>query len=35
MTAFRETNPLDLAWNLTEEGLHGDVLSFIVVAVDK
>lgn len=34
MTAFRETDPFDLAWDLAEEGLHGDVLSFIVIAVN-
>jgi len=34
MTALWEPNPLDLAWNFTEEGLHSDVLSFIVIAVD-
>jgi 3-deoxy-D-arabino-heptulosonate 7-phosphate (DAHP) synthase class II len=34
MTALWETDPFDLAWNLTEERLHGDILSFIVVAVD-
>jgi hypothetical protein len=34
MTTFWETDPFDLAWDFTEKGLHGDVLSFIVVAVD-
>jgi hypothetical protein len=35
MTAFGETNPFDLAWDFTEERLHGDILSFIVVAVNE
>jgi hypothetical protein len=35
MTALWETDPFDLAGDLTEERLHGDVLSFIVVAVDQ
>ena len=35
MTAIREPDPFHLAWDLAEEGLHGDILSFVVVAVDQ